>query len=79
MLQLDLPHGFIATTTADDIDDDQPVEGKETLHVIFVHEGSCICGKWQDNEYPHQHAIAYLHKWKNLLFAEILNKHVHQY
>ena len=45
MLQLDLPHDSTATTTADDIDDDQPAEGREMLNVILVHEGSCTCGE----------------------------------
>ena len=79
MLQRDIPHDSIQTSTYDDIDDDQPGEDRETPNVTLVHEQICICGKWQHNKYPCCHAIAYLHKWKNLTFPDILNNHVDQY
>ena len=38
MLQLDLPHNSSATLSVEDIDDDQPAEGRVILNVVLVHE-----------------------------------------
>ena len=79
MLQLDMPHDAVHTCMTEDIDDDHPAEGRETSIVILVHEQPCTCWRWQDHKYPCHHAMAYLHKWRNLTFSEILTNHAHQY
>ena len=48
-------------------------------NVLTIQEKTCSCGRWQEFKYPCRHAMAYLRKWEDMSFPDILDQHVHDY
>ena len=56
-----------------------PGPARVKTNVLHIQEKTCSCGRWQEYKYPWRHAIAYIRKWEDMSFPDILKQHMHDY
>ena len=56
-----------------------PGPARVKTNVLHIQEKTCSCGRWQEYKYPCRHAIAYIRKWEDMSFPDILKQHMHDY
>ena len=66
MLHIDSMEALMNVLSDDEVEDSNTPWSGESTNVITVHLESYTCGKWQDHNYPCQHAMAYFQKWMNM-------------